>query len=169
MRFIASLVGFVLAIIVSLAIGQVPRESHEKATKEVSATLDALHEAASKADGERYFGLFAADAVFLGTDATERWTIDEFKVYAMRRFETGNGWTYHLKDGQRFVSITEDGSVAWFDELLNNAKYGTCRGSGVLRRINNEWKIVQYNLTIPIPNDLAADVVALIKKKPATD
>jgi hypothetical protein len=133
----------------------------------VSETLDALHESASKADGQRYFALFAPDAVFLGTDATERWPIDEFKTYAMKRFETGAGWTYQVKDGQRFITISQDGSVAWFDELLENAKYGTCRGSGVLHRINGQWKIVQYNLSIPIPNDLAGEVVKMIRENSA--
>ena len=55
----------------------------------MTRTLDALHVAASKADGERYFALFAPDAVFLGTDATERWTLEEFKNYAGERFKTG--------------------------------------------------------------------------------
>jgi ketosteroid isomerase-like protein len=137
----------------------------------ISATLDALHDAASKADGERYFACFAPDAVFLGTDATERWTLDEFKTYAMKRFETGQGWTYTLQPGTRHIAISEDGSgeIAWFDELLDNAKYGTCRGTGLLRRIydktgNEGWKIVQYNLTFTVPNDAAKEVVDIIRK-----
>jgi hypothetical protein len=28
------------------------------------------------------------------------------------------------------------------------------------------WKVAHYNLTIPIPNDLAKKVVAMIKEKP---
>lgn len=35
-----------------------------------------------------------------------------------------------------------------------NEKYGECRGSGVLLREGGEWRIAQYNLTVPIPNDL---------------
>jgi ketosteroid isomerase-like protein len=127
----------------------------------IARALDRLHEAASKADGEAYFSLFADDAVFLGTDASERWPIEEFKSYAMKRFETGTGWTYHLKDGKRFITV--DGSVAWFDELLSNVKYGTCRGSGVLRKVGDQWKIAQYNLSIPVPNEIALDIVKMIQ------
>ncbi|MFN9993591.1 MAG: nuclear transport factor 2 family protein, partial [Phycisphaerales bacterium] len=43
--------------------------------------------------------------------------------------------------------------------------YGECRGSGVLLRLNDEWKIVQYNLTVPIPNDMLADVARDIRAR----
>ena len=132
----------------------------------VAATLDAFHLAASNADGEKYFGMFAPDGVFLGTDATERWNLDEFKAFAKPYFEQGQGWTYTAIEGKRFVTISEDGSIAWFDELLANEKYGTCRGSGVLRKSADQWKIAQYNLSFMIPNDAAKDVVALIKAQP---
>jgi len=131
----------------------------------IEHVLDELHDAASKADGARYFRLFAPDAVFLGTDATERWPIEEFKAYAMKRFESGTGWTYKLIKDQRHVSIGDDGSFAWFDELLENAKYGTCRGTGVLRKVNGEWRIAQYSLSIPIPNELALDVVKMVRQR----
>lgn len=127
----------------------------------VNQVLDALHEAASEADFDRYFALYADDAVFLGTDSTERWTIDEFKAYTRPRFANGGGWTY--KPTQRHVSFTPDGHTAWFDELLFNASYGTCRGSGVLIQTDDGWKVSQYNLSIPIPNDLARSVVRSIR------
>lgn len=57
-----------------------------------------------------------------------------------------------------------DGRVAWFDELLDSASYGECRGTGVLEKIEGGWKIVQYHLTIPMPNDLAKDLVARIRE-----
>ena len=38
--------------------------------------------------------LYAPDAVFIGTDAGERWTIDEFEAYAEPHFSAGRGWTY---------------------------------------------------------------------------
>ena len=136
------------------------REQSQSTT--IEGTLELLHDFASKADGPRYFELFAPDAVFLGTDATERWPIEEFKAYAMKRFETGTGWTYTLKPGTRHIRVL--GDIAWFDELLENAKYGTCRGSGVLRKINGEWKIAQYNLTFTVPNDAATDVVKVIRQ-----
>ena len=127
----------------------------------VAATLDALHEAASQADGDQYFALFAEEGVFLGTDATERWTVEEFRGYAMPFFEQGRGWTY--VPTERHVSVAADGNTAWFDERLQNEGLGDTRGSGVLVWREGQWKIAQYNLTIPIPNALAGDVVRQIR------
>lgn len=139
------------------------RATNDDEARTISIVLDSLHDAASKADGVRYFALFAPDAVFLGTDAAERWPIEEFKTYAMKRFETGKGWSYTLRKDARHIAVA--GDIAWFDELLDNAKYGECRGTGVLRRIGDQWKIAQYNLMIPIPNEIALDVVGLIQKQ----
>jgi ketosteroid isomerase-like protein len=131
----------------------------------ITSLLTDFHAAASRADFDRYFNHFAPDAVFLGTDATERWTLEQFKVFAKPIFESGSGWTYTAIDGRRFITIGDEGRTAWFDELLGNAKYGTCRGSGVLRKIDGHWRIAQYNLAFMIPNDVAKEVVALIKAK----
>jgi ketosteroid isomerase-like protein len=165
MRLISFLI---VGLLATCAVMVGAQSSSAPTTAGVSETLDSLHDAASKADGKRYFELFAPDAVFLGTDATERWPIDEFRTYAMKRFEAGTGWTYTLRPGARHVTVSDDGQVAWFDELLDNAKYGECRGTGVLKKIASQWKIAQYNLTIPIPNEIALDVVELIRKQPKT-
>lgn len=127
----------------------------------IAGVLDSLHALAAKADGENYFALFAPDAVFFGTDAGERWTVDQFRAYAMPYFSQGRGWTYRMT--RRNIYLSEDGNTAWFDEMLENARYGTCRGTGVLVRRGSVWKIAQYHLTIPIPNALANEVVQMIR------
>jgi hypothetical protein len=43
---------------------------------------------------------------------------------------------------------------------------GTCRGSGVLEKKDNTWKIKQYVLSIPIPNN---DIQAVILAKKEND
>ena len=134
----------------------------------------ALHAAAANADASSYFKLFAdsTTAVFLGTDASERWPIDEFREYATKRFEAGDGWLYEVLE--RHITVHASGEVAWFDERLMNAKLGSCRGSGVLVRDKatedplseaNAWRIVQYNLAMAIPNDHALAVAELVKSK----
>ncbi len=128
----------------------------------VSAVLDALHDAASKAQFDRYFGLFAENAVFLGTDAAERWSVADFKAYAKPIFDQGRGWTY--TPVERHVYLARDGQTAWFDERLENANLGETRGTGVLVKEGGTWKIAQYNLTIPIPNALAREVVRMIRE-----
>jgi ketosteroid isomerase-like protein len=126
----------------------------------IGHVLDDFHKAASDADEARYFGHMAEDAVFIGTDATERWDRRTFREYAHPHFAAGRGWTYTPRD--RHIDIY--GDIAWFDELLDNAKYGECRGTGVLRKDKGSWKIVQYSLSIPIPNDVAGEVVNTIRK-----
>lgn len=135
------------------------------ATNDILAVLDQLHAAASRADGPAYFALYAPEAVFIGTDAGERWTKEEFQAYAEPYFSQGKGWTYTPRPGTRHVAVLPEtqGRVAFFEELLDNAKYGTCRGTGVVRRIDGKWRVCQYHLTFPVPNDMAEKVTAEIK------
>ncbi len=142
---------------------------------EVAAALDDFHDAAAKADFARYFGRFAPEGVFIGTDAGERWTVDEFKAYAKPYFDKGKGWVY--RPGNRHIDLGPAGGarpgspivtgggaeIAWFDEQLEHDKYGACRGTGVLRKIGGEWKVAQYHLTVPIPTDLMERVARMIK------
>lgn len=127
----------------------------------VDAVLDDFHAAAAEADEDRYFGHFAADAVFLGTDATERWTVAQFRAYAHPHFASGKGWTYAPEE--RHVAFSPGGDVAWADERLVNASYGACRGTAVLVRAGGTWKVAHYSLTFLVPNDRAASVVAAIE------
>ncbi|HKR62975.1 MAG TPA: nuclear transport factor 2 family protein [Thermoanaerobaculia bacterium] len=133
----------------------------ERAT--INAMLDGWHDAAAKADEPRYFSAMAPEFVFLGTDATERWDLASFRAFAHPYFAKGKAWTFVPRD--RHVMLSPRGDVAWFDEKLDSASYGECRGSGVVRRIRGTWKIAHYNLTIPIPNDLAKEVVRMIREK----
>ena len=131
------------------------------ASDEVGEVLDRFHRAASGAKFDEYFALFAPDGIFIGTDAGERWTVDEFKAYTRPHFDKGRGWTYVAV--ARHINVSADDRHASFDELLDNASLGRCRGTGVLRRIGGVWKIEQYHLTIPVPNALADEVVKRIR------
>ena len=127
---------------------------------QVNSVLDTWHQAAAKADEDGYFKHFTADAVFLGTDATERWTRDEFRKWAKPYFAKGKAWNF--KAVKRNISFSADGKVAWFDEALDTPNLGPARGSGVLVWDGAVWRIAQYNLAVPIPNDAFADVKKLI-------
>jgi hypothetical protein len=154
-----------LMLVVSCAAcaAGVARPSLGTAITDINRVLNDFHAAAAAADFNRYFGHFAQDAVFLGTDATERWTVEQFQAYARPHFRPGGGWTYHPRG--RNVSFTPDARTAFFDELLDNAGLGETRGSGVLVLEDGEWKVAQYNLSIPIPNPLADTVVTLIRAR----
>jgi SnoaL-like domain len=134
-------------------------------TVAINNALDRFHVAASKSDFDGYFSAWTDQSVFLGTDATERWSGQEFKDFAKPYFDKGKGWTYHPRN--RHVTILGDHVTAFFDELLDSEKLGLCRGSGVLVKQGEDWKILQYNLSIPVPNDLAAAVTEMIRKPPA--
>jgi ketosteroid isomerase-like protein len=122
----------------------------------IDALIDGLHQDAHEGNFQTYFDRYTPDAVFLGTDKSERWTIDQFKVYAEPAFEDGHGWTYSVKER----NWEGEGSTRWFDEVLLNEKLGHCRGTGVVELIDGEWKIAHYALTMLVPNEIAADVGA---------
>ena len=157
-----------LALALALACGckaaeGPPRGGIEQAREGAAGALDGLHRAAAKADERAYFDLFAPNAVFLGTDATERWTLEEFRAWAHPHFAAGHGWSYAVVE--RHLEFAPDLETAWFDESLSNANYGVCRGTGVLRRLGGAWKVAQYNLSIPVPNELAGELVQRIRER----
>ena len=127
------------------------------AQEDLDVLLNGLHLDAHKGNFESYFDRYSTDAVFLGTDKTERWTIEEFKAYAKPAFSDGHGWTYAVIER----NWKGDGNTRWFDEILLNEKLGHCRGTGVVELINGEWKISHYALTMLVPNSIAAKVGAL--------
>lgn len=130
---------------------------------DVAAVLDRLNAASTAADGEAYFALFTPDARFVGTDATEHWTLPEFRAYAAPVFARGRGWSYPATERTITIAPIDCRCIAWFEEKLVNASYGETRGSGVLRLTDDGWKIEQYVLSFAVPNDRADAVVEVIK------
>ncbi|MFM2139473.1 MAG: hypothetical protein RJA57_1780 [Bacteroidota bacterium] len=140
------------------------RSAKPKDPAPVHAVLDSFHQAAGQAQFDRYFSFFSEEAVFTGTDATERWDKNAFMEWARPYFERGRAWNFTAL--QRHVYFSADGETAWFDELLNT-QMKICRGSGVLTRDGNDWKISQYILSMTVPNALVDSLVPL--KAPQED
>lgn len=134
-------------------------ERSEPERSAVERVLDGWHAAAARADGAAYFDAMDEGAIFLGTDAGERWTLAEFRAFCEPYFSQGKGWTYEPRARHVFLA----GDLAWFDERLWNEKYGDCRGTGVLRRVDGRWRIAHYSLTLLVPNERAAAVVDVIR------
>ena len=128
------------------------------AREAIGRELDGFHGAAARADEEQYFAHFAPDAVFVGTDASERWDVPAFRAYAHPHFARGKAWSFR---GVR-RTITVRGDVAWFEEDLETENLGPARGSGVLVRSGPRWLIEQYVLSIPIPNQRFREVRELL-------
>lgn len=130
-------------------------------TVSVNSFIDDWHSQASEAD-IAYFEKISEDGIYIGTDATELWTKDEFYVWAKKYFDRGEAWSFTTIE--RNVYFSDDRQYAWFDELLNTAM-GVCRASGVLKKNGNSWKIEHYHLSIAIPNEDLEDVKKVIEKK----
>ncbi len=120
--------------------------------------LDVWHLAAAKADSASYFDFISTEGRFLGTDASENWSKEEFLNFSAPYFQKGKAWTFTGYDRNWYYST--DSSVAWFDERLNTWM-GECRGSGVMIMDEDNPKLAHYNLTVTIANDKIQDFIAL--------
>ncbi len=123
-----------------------------------TACLDRYHEAAARAQFQDYFQCMGDSSVFVGTDASEHWTKEEFMAYAQPHFDRGKAWS--MRPLTRQFHFTADSSVAWFEELLDT-RMKLCRGSGVMIFRNGTWKIQQYVLSATVPNEIMGELILL--------
>lgn len=130
-------------------------------TNEIYTVMEQWHKAAGDANFDAYFNLMTEDAIFIGTDATENWSNTDFKAFAKPYFDKGKAWSFTTLERNIFTEDTSD--LAWFDELLDT-QMGICRGSGVLQKTSNGWKIKHYVLSIAIPNENVKEITALKKE-----
>ncbi len=132
--------------------------SLSKERQQIADLLDSFNVAAARADFNKYFDFYAEDAVFIGTDATENWNKEAFRIWSKPFFDKGQAWNFTSLD--RHIFFDQSGRVAWFDELLST-QMKLCRGSGVLTKQGNDWKVQQYVLSMTIPNSLVDTVVGV--------
>lgn len=147
----------VLSLVWSATFSQNP--SHEATEKEqINLLLNSWHQAAAKADSNTYFNALTDTSIFIGTDATEHWDKTAFKAFAKPYFDKGQAWDF--KPLERHIYFSSDKKTAWFDELLDTWMK-LCRGSGVLVKIGDQWKIQHYVLSTTIPNENIDEVVKI--------
>jgi len=147
-----------LASLLVLPLAAHPR-AHQDANasrQEVEALLTEFHAAAAEADAERHFACFAEDAVFLGTDASERWTAAELRALLEPVFARGE--RRKTVATETHVTVSDGGRLAWFDQRLESERWGEMRGSGVARKAGERWEIVQYVWSFPVPNELVPEL-----------
>lgn len=128
----------------------------------INTVLTKWHQAAAEANFEHYFGYMTSDGVFIGTDATENWQNAAFKTFSKPYFDKGKAWSFSTLE--RNIYVNKTANFAWFDELLDT-QMKICRGSGVLEKINDQWKIKHYVLSMTIPNDKADEVIEIKKEQ----
>lgn len=146
---------FFLAFIIS-SCSSIKNSEVQK--NDINLVLNNWHKAAANANFTDYFNVLSPIAIYIGTDATENWTKPEFEAFAKPYFDKGKAWSFTRLE--RHIFFDKSTQTAWFDELLNT-QMKICRGSGVLEKINNEWKIKQYVLSMTMPNDKIEDVLNL--------
>lgn len=139
---------------------QEPAADTEAARAAVEAVLDDFQAAGRAADLEGYVGQLAPDAVYLGTDPAERHTRDEVRALVAPYFERGSGLASRVTE--RHVFLSDDARTAWFDARLERPDLGELRATGVLRQRDGAWRIVQYSVSLPVPNEAVRDVAERI-------
>lgn len=136
-------------------------EHHDE--QAIGKLLDDFHAAAAAADKDRYLGYLSDDAVFMGTDEWERWPKHpDFTRYVEGRFGGGTGWTY--ESVERHITVAGSGDVAWFDEVVYSESNGRFRGTGVVIKNGDDWKIAHYAMSFLIFNENWQEVIELTRR-----
>ncbi len=128
--------------------------------REVDLIVDNWHKDVANSNFDAYFNTMTNDAIYIGTDASENWTKKQFMAFSKPYFDKKQTWNF--KPLERHVFISDDGKTVWFDELLDTWMH-LCRGSGVLIKQGNDWKIKHYVLSVTVPNDSIKSVIEIKK------
>ncbi|QTD38761.1 nuclear transport factor 2 family protein [Polaribacter batillariae] len=134
-----------------------------KIKNKINTILTNWHKAAATANFDNYFGALDSVSIYIGTAAEENWTKAQFANFSKPYFDSGKAWSFTALE--RNIYVNKTGNFVWFDELLNTWM-GTCRGSGVLEKTGDSWKIKHYVLSVTIPNN---DIQKVIKAKKKND
>lgn len=135
----------------------------ETEKQHINTLLNQWHIDAATFLFDDYFNKMTDDAVFVGTDATEVWSKAAFMRFSQPFFEQRHTWDF--KPIHRNLYLDYSNHYVAFDELLQTWM-GLCRGSGVVVRTPNGWKIKHYVLSVAVPNE---DIQAVIKAKKTND
>jgi len=151
----------VIFIIVFLFCGpiQAQTKTEDLQINEINQMLDNWHGLAAVGDST-YFDYFDKESFYLGTDAKEIWTLQEFKDFALPYFLRGSAWSF--KNKSRNVYLGKYGHYAWIDETLDTWM-GLCRGTAVLEKQEQGWVIKQYSLTVLVSNKIIKDYIKLLE------
>jgi ketosteroid isomerase-like protein len=134
----------------------------DAAAEQVEALITGFLSAAAEADAEAYFGALDEDAILIGTDVGERWTTAEMRTLLEPVFARGE--RRKSVPSETHVTVADDGRTAWFDQRLESERWGEMRGTGVVRRDGERWKIVQYAWSFPVPNELVPELSERFRK-----
>lgn len=154
------LVLFIAALCLTVSVAALGAETDAEFRNRVNTFLDEWHDDAANAR-MRYFDKIAPQGVYIGTDKSERWEREDFKVWAKPFFDRGKAWTFHAI--KRNIDFSADKHYIWFDEQLDT-QMGTCQASGVMRDTKHGFQIEHYQLSLAVPNALVDHIKDEIKE-----
>lgn len=137
-------------------------DAAEESEKLIVELLTKFRLAAATADADQYFDCLHPNGIFFGTDPKERFTFESLKTFLQPYFAQGSGWEHEVK--QRRIFVGPNNQIAWFEEHSHRERVGAMRTTGVVKRTEEGWKIIQSHVSILIPNETANEVVAVIRK-----
>ena len=137
------------------------RDEGDETHRAIDQALTDLYRSSAASDFDGYFGHFTGDAIFVGTDRRERYSIPQ--VMALVRPSFAAGRRPDTRPLARHFTVSEDQRWAWFDEDLRRESLAPMRSTGLLRRQGESWKLVQYTLSFMVPNELVGALSAKIR------
>ncbi|MFA3792579.1 nuclear transport factor 2 family protein [Aliiglaciecola sp. SL4] len=163
MKQLAAIMMVIVWSITNVSLANPQQSTMTSETESINTLMDGLHYAASQADLEGYLGSYTQNAVFMGTDDWERWTRPTtLDAYVAERFKGGTGWTY--KSVERHINFAEGGNIAWLDEIIVSPKWGRFRGTGVVTKQGDTWKIAHYSMSVLVANEAFVEISEINKK-----
>ena len=138
-------------------------DSEKRDSETINLLMNDWHKDAANANLEAYIGLMDENAIYIGTDATEIWGKSDFLLFCKPYFEKKTTWDFTTL--KRNINFNDKINTAWFNEVLST-KMGICRGSGILLKKGDDWKLQQYVLSVAVPNQ---DMNEVIKVKQIND
>ncbi len=131
---------------------------NDSSREEQNKVIDAWHHAAAVGDSATFFGLMSEDAVYLGTDLSERWDRASMARDLGKYFRGRKAWHFEPYDRHYYDM---KGKKVMFDESLKTWM-GPCRATGVLAKVSGKWKIAYYNLSVAVPNAYVKEYIKLL-------
>lgn len=121
--------------------------------------IEAWHDAAARGDSAAFFGRMTKEAIYLGTDESERWDRTSMARDLGRYFNGKKAWKF-VSYNRHYIALKDRNSIL-FDECLKTWM-GPCKATGLLSREKGSWKIAYYNLSVAVPNDYVKQYTKLL-------
>ena len=123
--------------------------------------LSSVEPVAAIGDSVGFFSRMTEDALYLGTDETERWTRTTMGKDLGKFFNGKKAW--HFIAYNRIYTALDDKNTILFDESLKTWM-GPCKSTGMLRKVKGKWLISYYNLNVAVSNAVVKDYLKLLKE-----